>query len=74
MADSDAEQHAQAGAGRSERRRFGEDDRQDLPAGRADRAQDRDVAPALHHGEADSAIDEQCADEQGEQAHRREVG
>ena len=74
VADRQPEQYAERGSRRAERGRFAEDHRQDFPASRADRPQNRDVASALDHGEADSAIDEQCADEQRQQAHRGKVG
>ena len=74
MADREPEQYAEPRSRRAERGRFAEDDRQDFAASCPDRPQNRDVASALDHGEADSAIDEQRADEQREQAHRREVG
>ena len=71
LAEDDAQAKPRACPSDAHRQAPRPDQREDLAARDAERAQGADQRPALHHRERHGVVDEEHADEQGEQARAR---
>jgi hypothetical protein len=60
-------------ADQAEQDRLAEDEREELPAGRAEHTQDGKQRPALDDAEGNSVVDEEHADDESQHAQRRQV-